>query len=68
MSEAERKSVSLLDRTYSKEDILNRDKPISVVNTDVRANSVNIKNATARVIGKTRKLIAALPRRLKSKE
>ena len=67
MSITEEKSTSLLGRTYSKNDLLNRSKLILVVNTDVSVANVDIKNAAARVDAKTRKLVAALPRRLKSK-
>ena len=61
------KSASLIGRIYTKDEVLNREKLILVVNSDVPPGEVNIKNGIAKVLAKTRKLVAALPRRLKEK-
>lgn len=61
------KSGSLLGRTYTKEELLNREKLIEIVNSDVSAAEVDIKDGVDTELAKTRKVIAALPKRLRAK-
>ena len=61
------KSGSLFARTYSKDELLNREKLISIVNSDVSAAEIDMENVAETVDAKTRKLVAALPRRLRAK-
>ena len=54
-------------RTYTKEELLDREKVISIADHEVSAAEVDIKSGVDTVLAKTRRLIAALPRRLRVK-
>jgi ribosome-associated translation inhibitor RaiA len=55
----------LISRSYSKEELLNRDKfieSIRIKNSDVFASEVNMGRAVDKAVDKMQKQIAALPR------
>jgi len=61
------KRASLRRSTYTKEELLNRERLISIMDNEVSAAEVDIKSGVDTVLAKTRRLIAALPRRLRVK-
>lgn len=56
------KMPSLLNRTYSKEEILNRQKYIIIENSEIPANSIDIEKAVNTAIKRMKSQLNSLPK------
>ena len=54
MTNFDQKVESLLDRTYSKEDLLNRERCLKIENSEINATEVDIEKAIDDAISKMR--------------